>query len=219
MAENMSTVIKTNIRELRRLNAVPLDLGVRKRINLEEEEETNSAVPLTPVDEITQPSWPTPKGSSENAVLPTPSDENAQPSWPNREGSSEASSLMNVSPLEENRETGTDTVSKPQVLFTLEENRKVSVKTFKNREYVCVRDFYQVPESKYWHAGLKGLNLNVLEWDRLKLLASNMNYLISSSKDLFLSDEMRRFSLQPDYSDDDEFTGYCRKVKMMYFCT
>ena len=87
--------------------------------------------------------------------------------------------------MEENRGTGTDTVSKPQVLFTLEENRKVSVKTFKNREYVCVRDFYQAPESKYWHAGLKRLNLNVLEWDRLKLLL-NMNYIILSSKDLFL---------------------------------
>lgn len=109
-------------------------------------------------------------------------------------------------------------MSKTPVLFTLEENRKVSVKIFKNRVYVCVREFYQIPESTEWHAGLKGLNLNVLERDRLKLLASNMNYIISSSKDLCLSHEMSRFSLQPDYSVDYQFTGYCRKVKMMSFC-
>ncbi|KAJ8038000.1 hypothetical protein HOLleu_18961 [Holothuria leucospilota] len=100
MAENMATMIATNVRELRSLNAVPLDLSVRKRIKLDEE--TDSAVLPTPVDEIAQPSWPNPEGSFEDVVQPTPSDENAQPSWPNPEGSSGAS-MMNVSPLEEKK--------------------------------------------------------------------------------------------------------------------
>ncbi|KAJ8044026.1 hypothetical protein HOLleu_11367 [Holothuria leucospilota] len=85
MAENMPTMIERNIRELRRLNAVPLDLSVRKRIKLDEE--TDSAVPPTPAEEIAQPSWPNPEGSSE-------------------------ASMMNVSPLEKTEETGTDTTEK-----------------------------------------------------------------------------------------------------------
>ncbi|KAJ8019007.1 hypothetical protein HOLleu_42667 [Holothuria leucospilota] len=100
MADNLSTVIETNIRKLRRLNAVPLDLGITKRVKLEEE--TDSALPPTPADEIAQPSWPNPEGSLEDTVPPTSSDENAQPSWPNPEGSSEAS-MMNVSPLEKKK--------------------------------------------------------------------------------------------------------------------
>lgn len=85
MAENMSTTIETNLRKLRRLIAVPLDLGINKRLKLEEE--------------------------TDSVVSPTPLDGNAQPSWPNPENLSEATTF-NMSPLEKEAETGSDTTEK-----------------------------------------------------------------------------------------------------------
>ncbi|KAJ8050973.1 hypothetical protein HOLleu_04367 [Holothuria leucospilota] len=161
MAENMSTTIKTNLRKLRRLSAVPLDLGINKRLKLEEE--TDSVVP------------------------PTPLDENAQPSWPIPENLSEATTF-NVSPLEKEAETGSDTTEKNSLVKAwLEANKK---ETPSDDQAPCDANPGKAPFTDCCQkdVSLRSCSKNVrLVWENLNWLKENAYFKSAPRTPLFHS--------------------------------
>lgn len=188
MAGNTEKDILKEIRRLRRQNAVPLDIEVpAKSAKLDETD-----CPLVPP--------------------PTPSEEREEWAWPTAEGSTEDEGLI-VSPLE-NSDSVEKVSTSSRILFTIEDNRKVAVEMFMSVLYICIREFYQIGRDKTWHAGAKGLNLRVSEWETLKMMAPKIDQIISNFRSGILSQLDLQYPLEPNYSND---TFGRKLVKMITF--
>ncbi|CRL08281.1 CLUMA_CG020831, isoform A [Clunio marinus] len=60
--------------------------------------------------------------------------------------------------------------------FELDRNRRVSLSTFKGKQYLNIREYYQDKSSGEWRPGKSGITLTKKEWNQLLELQPKINF-------------------------------------------
>ncbi|KAJ8050573.1 RNA polymerase II transcriptional coactivator KIWI [Holothuria leucospilota] len=101
-------------------------------------------------------------------------------------------------------------------MFRLEDKSlREKVQTFRGKIYVSIREFYQKEGNDALLPGEKGLNLDMKQWNELKLLMSKISESLKEAESLFQA-SYPRYHLQPERktnNNDDPF----KLVGISYF--
>lgn len=60
--------------------------------------------------------------------------------------------------------------------WELDRNRRVSLSTFKGKQYLNIREYYQDKGSGQWRPGKSGITLTKTEWKQLLDLQPQVNF-------------------------------------------